>query len=77
MCECAQNLLKGNVKLTKGQREKIRSRKQSFRKLVFKRTPLAKKRQILQKGGFLGALLRPIVAALGGLFGLSSSQSDT
>jgi len=73
MCECAKNVLKGNVELSKRQREKIRSRKQSFRKLVLKKTPISVKRRIVQNGGFLGALLGPIVSALGGLFGISST----
>jgi hypothetical protein len=33
-----------------------------------KKTSLKKKRKILQKGGFLGALIPPILSVLGGLF---------
>jgi len=69
LCECAKNIIKGNVKLTTLQRSKICRRKQSFRKLVLKKTPLKEKREIVQSGGFLGALLGPIVSILGGLFG--------
>ena len=71
LCECAKNIIKGNVKLTSPQREKIRHRKQSFRKLCLKKTPLKEKRRIVQTGGFLGALLGPIISILGGIFGNS------
>jgi hypothetical protein len=74
LCECAKNIIKGNVKLTTAQREKICRRKQSFRKLSLKKTPLKEKRRIVQSGGFLGALLGPIISILGGLFGSSSSS---
>ena len=73
LCECAKNIIKGNVTLTDAQKNKIRRRKQSFRKLVLKKTSLKEKRRIVQTGGFLGALLGPIISILGGLFGSSSS----
>jgi len=73
LCECARNIIKGNVKLNGVQRDKIRRRKQSFRKLALKKTPLREKRRIVQTGGFLGALLGPIVSILGGLVGSSYS----
>jgi len=40
-----------------------------LRKLVLKKTSLKNKRKIVQTGGFLGALLGPIVSVLGSLFG--------
>lgn len=68
-CECALNVLKGNVPLKKAQLNKLRREKQNLRQLARKRVSLKKKRKILQKGGFLGALLPPVLALLGGLFG--------
>ena len=75
LCECAKNIIKGNVELTSSQRPKIRKRKQSFRKLSLRKTPLKEKRQIVQRGGFLGALLGPIIAALGSFFGIGGAAS--
>jgi hypothetical protein len=69
ICECALNILKGNVKLKKGQMQNLRRRSNTLRELVSKKVSTAKKRKIIQKGGFLGALLGPIVSILGGLFG--------
>jgi len=72
LCECARNIIKGNVKLTAHPRSKICRRKQSFRKMALKKMTLKEKREIVQSGGFSGALLGPIVSILGGLFGKSS-----
>ena len=66
--ECCKNVLNGNVKLTSSQLSGIRQRKKTLRKLAAKKTSLIKKRKLIQKGGFLGALLGPIVSVLSGLF---------
>jgi len=65
--ECAKNVLKGNVPLTNPQMSKLRPRRQDLRALSIKKTSLAKKRKIIQKGGFLSALLAPALSALAGL----------
>ena len=62
--ECAINILKGNVPLTNAQMSKLRPRKQDLRALSVKKT---KKRKIIQKGGFLSALLAPALSVLAGL----------
>lgn len=69
ICECAKNVLKGNVPLTKTQKQQLRRRRRYMRKLVLKKTSLKNKRKIIQTGGFIGALLGPIISILGGLFG--------
>ena len=65
--ECALNVLKGVVPLTKGQRSKLGRYKKCLRDLVNRKTTNQKKKKILQRGGFLGALLPPIISILGGL----------
>ena len=64
-----QNVLKGNVPLTNPQMSKLRPRRHDLRALPLsiKKTSLAKKRKIIQKGGFLSALLAPALSALAGL----------
>lgn len=74
ICECAQNLLHGKVPLNKHQKTDLSRRKKSLRELVKRKVSLAKKKKIIQSGGFLGALLGPIVSILGGLFGGNSSS---
>jgi len=62
--ECAKNVLKGNVPLTNAQMSKLRPRRQDLRGLSFKKTSLTKKRKIIQKGGFLSALLAHALSGL-------------
>lgn len=66
--ECAKNIIKGNVPLTNSQKATLRRKRDDLRALSVKKTSLRKKRRILQKGGFLTALLPPILSVLGSLF---------
>lgn len=66
LCECAVNILRGNVTLSSEQRERLRKYKNAVRKLANKGVAVKSKRQILQTGGFLGALLAPLAASLVG-----------
>jgi hypothetical protein len=68
LCECGLNVLKGNVRLTLGQKKRLARHKQALRALAQKQTSLRKKKALLQKGGFLGALLSPVLGILGSLF---------
>ena len=65
--ECAKNVLKGNVPLTNAQISKLRPRREDLRALSVKKTSLAKKCKIIQKDGFLSALLAPVLSVLAGL----------
>ena len=69
ICECAKNVLAGNVALSPEHKRRLKRHKLSLRKLALKKTPLKTKKKLVQSGGFLGALLGPIVKVLGGLFG--------
>jgi hypothetical protein len=71
ICECAKNVLLGNVDLSAQHKRQLKRHRLSLRKLVLKKTSLKAKKKIVQSGGFLGALLGPIVKVLGGLFGAS------
>lgn len=64
LCECADNILKGNVQLTPTQKTKLRKNKTGLRTLAQKSVSLQKKKAVLQKGGFLGALLGPIASVV-------------
>jgi len=68
ICECVKNLLVGNVELSPEHKRRLKHHKHSLRKLVLKKTPLKEKKRIVQNGGFLGALLGPIIKILSGLF---------
>jgi len=66
--ECARNLLKGNVPLTKRQMTDLRRKRQDLRALSKKKTSMRAKRKIVQKGGFLPALLPLVLSVLTSLF---------
>ena len=67
ICECVRNLLKGHVPMKQSQLKSLGRHKRSLRSLALKQTSLAKRKQILQKGGFIGALIGPLVTGLGSL----------
>lgn len=67
LCECAKNVLKGNVPLTKPQKSKLSRFKHKLRKLASKKIRVAVKKKVIQTGGFLGALLTPVLSLLGSL----------
>ena len=68
-CECSKNILKGNVPLKPGQLRRLRREKKNLRVLALKKTPIRRKRRILQKGGFIGAILPPVLTVLSSLLG--------
>lgn len=77
LCECCLNILKGNVFLTPAQKRRLGKYKQTLRLLAHKKTSLrVKKKALTQKGGFLGALLGPIISTVGSLLlgGLARKQ---
>jgi hypothetical protein len=69
ICESAKNLLLGKVPLKKAQRSTLIRRKKTLRELVKRKVPLIRKKKIIQTGGFLGALLGPVISILSGLVG--------
>ena len=64
LCECVDDILRGNVPLTKLQKEKLKRYKARLRALKKKSVSPKKKKAILQKGGFLGSLLAPIASVV-------------
>lgn len=64
LSEIADNTIKGNIPLTGNQYTALRRHAKDLQTLAKKKTPLGTRRNILQKGGFLGALLGPVVKFL-------------
>ena len=65
LCEVGLNVLKGNVPTTPAQKRNLCRHKQALRSIVKKRLSLTGKKRILQRGGFLPALLGPLAGTLG------------
>jgi ABC-type methionine transport system ATPase subunit len=71
LCDCAINILQGNIKMSRQCQSNLKRHRECIRNFVAKKTGgLDKKREFLvQKGGFLPALLAPIIGLAGGLIG--------
>ena len=68
-----QDVLNENVDLSDSHKRTLKRHRALLHKLVLKKTSMKNKKKILQTGGFLGALLGPIVKVLGSLFGIGNS----
>lgn len=65
ICECALNVLRGNVPLKPEQRKKLRRHAPVLRRLAAKKGCWkSKKRFVVQSGGFLPLLLAPILGTV-------------
>ena len=70
LCECIENTLNGNVKLSSAKHHQLSKSAKVLRKIVDRKTKVPKKRDLLvQHGGFLPALLAPILGVASGLIG--------
>jgi hypothetical protein len=68
VCECVKNLLKGNVPLKTAHLTCLKKHKQSIRKLSLKSTSLRARKNLLQKGGFIAAIIPALISGLVSLF---------
>jgi len=68
VAQLGKNLLKGNIKLSHHQKQRLRRHKKTLRTLSLKRSSLKSKRKLLmQKGGaLLPLLVGPILSAVAG-----------
>ena len=65
LCEVIANVLSGTVHLAPQQKHKLKKHKAVLRRIVDRSTNVKNKRQlIVQKGGFLPALLAPALGLL-------------
>lgn len=62
ICECVKNILHGNCTLDPKEKKNLAKHKRDLRQLVKKSVPIKQKRRIIQKGGFLSALLAPLAS---------------
>jgi hypothetical protein len=67
ICDCASNILDENIKLEESDLRKLRRYQNFVRYLANKNGNLEKKKLIIQHGGFLPALLTPILSLAGSL----------
>lgn len=76
VCECMQNVANGVVHISPATKMKLSKHRNKIRKIINKRTKIAKKKKLLeQSGGFLPLLLAPIVGLLGSVVGEAISNA--
>lgn len=66
LVECAMNILKGNVPLKSPHYKRLKKYHKHLRELTKVSTSQKRRRDILQTGGFIGALLKPLIGLLMG-----------
>jgi hypothetical protein len=65
ICECALNVLRGNVPLHRGHKNRLRKHVNILRRLANPQKKLSSKKKIIvQHGGFLPALLAPLIGSV-------------
>jgi len=64
LSECALNILKGTITLSQHNKDKLKRYRKSLHALSKKNTSVAKKKKIIQTGGFLPAILGGVLPAL-------------
>ena len=74
LCECALNILKGNVPITAAQKRKLSRHKADLRSLAQAKTSAKKKKKILQKGGILPILAKVALPVFTTLLGSVASR---
>ena len=62
--EICHNVLRGHLRLTARQRTALKKYKKAIRLLASKNTPLKKRLLLEQKGGFIGALVGPLIGSI-------------
>jgi len=62
--ECATNVIRSNVDLSPTQYRALKRYRAELESLTKSRTSQSRRKEILQNGGFLGALLRPLLGLL-------------
>lgn len=67
ICDCAENVLSGNIKINSEQKKRLSRHKSILRELRSKKSWRQKRRKLSQTGGFLPALLAPLLGVVGGL----------
>ena len=69
LIDCVRMLLKGGVAVSAGQLRGLEAKRRDISELLRRGGSLESKKRILQRGGFLGALLGPLISGFASLFG--------
>lgn len=67
LCECALNILNGNIPLDRNQFNRLKKHQEKIRLIASKNLKHTDRKEIIQNGGFLPALIAPILGIAGQL----------
>ena len=67
LCDCAHNVLQGNVNISRHHKQKLKPHKTKLRKLANCKVALKTKQRIIQKVGFLPILLSALTPVISGV----------
>ena len=76
ICDCAKNILSGNLKINDVQKNRLRQYKQDMRTLINKRVGISKKKEIIQSGGLVSAILSPIISLFGSTLDVKRRRNE-
>ena len=69
LCNCAHNILQGNVTLSRFYKQKLRQHKTKLRKLADRKVALKTKKQLVPTSGFLQLLLSALAPVITSVVG--------
>ena len=68
ICDCARNVISKNIPLTVKEKKRLKRYKNWIEELAHKQTSDRRRKYLIQKGGFLSALIPTLVSLVGKLF---------
>ena len=64
LVKCAKDIIKGDIELTKYQLRLLKPYERMMERFIERKESVDKKKTLLQKGGFLKVLIKPLAAML-------------
>ena len=70
ICECLKNILLGRIKISQQLLKKLKRRRRAVEEIQSKKTNIKRKKELLiQQGGFLPAIIAPLLGIAASLIG--------
>ena len=77
ICECLLNVCNGNIKLNTDIHQKLKKYKNTFNKVLDRKTTLQNKKKILiQRGGFIQFLIPAVITGLANIISAAISKNE-
>lgn len=64
LSDICHNILNGNIQLKISEKDRLGKYKKDIRKIADKKSTVKQKKILVQKGGFLGSLLAPLIGSV-------------